>query len=262
VFKTNKDFASGEVTEITYAMAWNKQYQEFKEGVAQTMSGTPLSELPFLTASKRLELKALHIHTAETLAALDGPNLKRIGMDGRELKNQAQAYLDNAAGSVDVVKMAATIAALEAKLERLTSQPVAATVSEDVAPSVSPFAQMEAEDIKNWIKESGGTIPRGNASHATLVKAADEWNAEMAESHRRGPHNDCAHGLPASGGQAEPDTADVRVLDHGWLFARVGARRQRGRGSYFGRIRMAEAENARDHRGRRRERSVQPADRL
>jgi cell division protein FtsB len=40
-------------------------------------------------------------------------------MDGRELKNQAQAYLDKAAGSVDVVKMAATIAALEAKLARL-----------------------------------------------------------------------------------------------------------------------------------------------
>lgn len=182
VFKTNKDFSTGEVTELTYAMAWNRQYQEFKEGVAQTMSGTPLSELPFLTASKRLELKALHVHTAETLAALDGPNLKRLGMDGRELKNQAQAYLDNAAGSVDVVKMAATIAQLQAKLERLESQPVAAAVAEPDAPvTVSPFAQMEAEDIKNWIKESGGMVPRGNASHATLVKAADEWNAEMAK---------------------------------------------------------------------------------
>lgn len=187
VFKTNKDFATGEVTDITYALAWNKQYQEFKEGVAQTMSGTPLSELPFLTASKRLELKALHIHTAETLAALDGPNLKRLGMGGRELKNQAQAYLDNAAGSVDVVKMAATIAALQAKLERLEGQPVAEsaravlTDEEAAAVAVSPFAQMDAEDIKNWIKESGGAVPRGNASHATLVKAADEWNAEMAK---------------------------------------------------------------------------------
>lgn len=182
VFKTNKDFATGEVTEITYALAWNKQYLEFKEGVAQTMSGTPLSELPFLTASKRLELKALHIHTAETLAALDGPNLKRLGMDGRELKNQAQAYLDNAAGSVDVVKMAATIAQLQAKLERLESQPVAATATApDESVTISPFAQMEAEDIKNWIKESGGAVPRGNANHATLVKAADEWNAEMAK---------------------------------------------------------------------------------
>lgn len=184
VFKVNKDFATGEVTEITYALAFNKQYLEFKEGVAQTMSGTPLSELPFLTASKRLELKALHIHTAETLAALDGPNLKRLGMGGRELKTQAEAYLANAAGSVDVVKMAATIEALKAKLERLTSQPVAATVAsapEAPAGDISPFAQMEAEDIKNWIKESGGAVPRGNASHATLVDAADKWNAEMAK---------------------------------------------------------------------------------
>jgi hypothetical protein len=178
-YRIDKNFQTGEVNKITYAMDFNEQYKKFKEGVAQDQSGTPLSELPFLTASKRLELKALSIHTAEALAALDGPNLRNLGMDGRELKNQAQAYLDKAAGSVDVVKMAATIAQLQEKLARLEGQPVATAAADDVAPSTSPFAPMEAEDIKNWIKESGGTVPRGNASHATLVKAADELNAEL-----------------------------------------------------------------------------------
>jgi hypothetical protein len=178
-YRVDKNFASGEVNKITYAMDYNDQYKKFKAGIAQDQSGTPLSELPFLTASKRLELKALSIHTAEALAALDGPNLKNLGMDGRELKNQAQAYLEKAAGSVDVVKMAATIAALEAKLARLEGQPVSTVAGDETSGVISPFAQMEAEDIKNWIKESGGTVPRGNAGHATLVKAADDLNADL-----------------------------------------------------------------------------------
>lgn len=178
VFKRNNDLETGEVTPITYALAYPDQYRKFKEGVAQDQSGTPLAELPFLTQGKRLELKANNVHTAEALAAIDGQPLKNLGMGGRELKNQAMAYLEKAAGSVDVVKMAATIAQLTEKLARLEGQPVA--VAEDAEPpSISPFAQMDAEDIKNWIRESNGQVPRGNANHATLVKAADEWNAEM-----------------------------------------------------------------------------------
>lgn len=181
VFKTERNFQTGDVTQLTYAMAYNEQYKKFKDGHDQTQAGTPLAELPFLTASKRLELKALNIHTAEALAQVDGPPLKQLGMGGRELKNQAQAYLDKAAGSVDVVKMAASIVALQAEIERLKGTSSVADTSEEPAPSTSPFMDMEAEDIKNWIKESGGTVPRGNASHATLVRAADERNAELAE---------------------------------------------------------------------------------
>src|SRR5690348_14260170 len=85
--------------QVTYAMRFPEQYKRFKEGQAQVQSGTPLDELPFLTQGKRLELKALNIYTAESLAALDGSPLKLLGVGGRELKNQAQAYLDNAKGS-------------------------------------------------------------------------------------------------------------------------------------------------------------------
>lgn len=184
VFKRNNDLETGEVTPITYALAYPDQYRKFKEGVAQDQSGTPLAELPFLTQGKRLELKANNVHTAEALAAIDGQPLKNLGMGGRELKNQAMAYLEKAAGSVDVVKMAATIAQLTEKLARLEGQPVTvldegAGLGEKADGPASPFAQMDAEDIKNWIRESNGQVPRGNASHATLVKAADEWNAEM-----------------------------------------------------------------------------------
>jgi hypothetical protein len=101
---------------ITYAQKYPDQYKAFKHGAAQSASGTPIEELTFLTQGKRLELKALNIYTAEALAELDGVNLKALGMSGRELKNQAQAYLDAAASTSDVLKMAAEIETLKAQL--------------------------------------------------------------------------------------------------------------------------------------------------
>lgn len=186
VFKQERDI-EGNVTDVTYAIAYNTEYLKFKSGQNQTVSGTPTSELPFLSQSKRLELKALNIHTAEALAAIDGNNLKMLGMGGRELKNQAQAYLEKAAGSVDLVQMAARLAALESENARLKARSATASAAEDADealvgaedPSASPFFSMGADDIKNWIAEATGERPRGNPSHATLVKLADKVNADI-----------------------------------------------------------------------------------
>lgn len=166
------DPLTGDQMEQTYAQRWPEQYKRFKEGRQQVAEGTPIDELPFLAAAKRAELKALSIYTAEALAALDGANLKMLGQGGRELKNQAQAYLDNAKGSADVVKMAAEIAELKAMLaDRLTEQPVPAG-----APS--PFQEWDVDQIKDWIEQNTGERPRGNPNHATLVRRADEVAAE------------------------------------------------------------------------------------
>lgn len=101
---------------VTYAMLYNEQYRRFKAMETQDVSGTPLSELPFLTEGKRRELKALNVHTAEALASLDGTPLRQLGMGGREMKTQAEAYLRAAAGSADVTAMAAENAALRQQL--------------------------------------------------------------------------------------------------------------------------------------------------
>lgn len=188
VFKQERDL-DGNVNDITYAIAYNEQYRAFKAGDAQTLKGTPTTELPFLTPSQVLMLKALNIHTAEALAALDGNNLKMLGMGGRELKVQAQAYLDNAKGSVDVVQMAASVAEMKAYIAQLEARmPGAAPAAAEVAdeplrapedPNASPFFSMGADDIKNWIQEATGERPKGNPSHATLVTKADEVNAAI-----------------------------------------------------------------------------------
>ncbi|RWG02572.1 hypothetical protein [Mesorhizobium sp.] len=199
---TRESFANGGGV-VTYAQLYNKQYLAFKDGAAQPLSGTPLAEAPFLKESKRRELKALGIHTVEQLASLDGTPLKQLGMGGRELKNQAQGYLDAAAGSADVTNLAAQVAALTAQLaeeRRLREELVQSgtitrnvpaaeqeanqqkdqidEVDEEEQPDEPPTAEeieaMDDEELKVYIAKETGSRPRGNPNHDTLVAAAKE----------------------------------------------------------------------------------------
>ena len=81
--------------------------------------GTPVEELPFLTESRRHELKALNIFTAEGLASLEGANLERLGMSGRELKNKALAYINHAKDTALETKLTAENDALKDRLAAL-----------------------------------------------------------------------------------------------------------------------------------------------
>lgn len=169
------DVIDGVRQPITYAMRFPEQYKRFKANEAQAMSGTPLEELPFLTQAKRSELKALSIYTAEALASLDGQPLKQLGMGGRELKNQAQAYLDKATDSAAVTRLAAENEQLKQALAAFQAQPV----EPEVPVITSPFADMDDEALKEWLKDATGARPRGNPSHETLVRMCDEANAEL-----------------------------------------------------------------------------------
>lgn len=180
VFKWHNDPNTGMREPLTYALAYPEQYKKFKSNEAQTMAGTPLAELPFLSASKRLELKALSIHTAEALAALDGQNLKNLGMGGRELKNQAQAYLDKAAGTADVTRLAADNVDLReqiAAMQRDMAAMIAA--SKGKSPLAEPEEDKAIEDLtdaelKAYIKRERGSGVPGNPSHETLFNLAME----------------------------------------------------------------------------------------
>lgn len=98
---------------------WPKEYAAFKSGSKISDSGTPLEHWPQMTVGKVAELKALGILTVEALAQMPDGNLGNLGMKARELREQARSYLQNAAGTADVQKMAATIAELQAKIERM-----------------------------------------------------------------------------------------------------------------------------------------------
>jgi hypothetical protein len=157
-----------------------------------------VEELPFLSAAKRAELKALNIHTAEALAQLDGTPLTRLGMGGREMKNQAQAYLDRAKEGAMDAKLAAQNARLQEELEKMRE--TLANVMEKLSPTArkkveaeqeeeeagtqgpqgntglqdSAFEKWSDDDLRAFIKEQTGTGVRGQPAHSTLVAMAEE----------------------------------------------------------------------------------------
>jgi hypothetical protein len=177
---------------MTYAERFPEHYRYFKDGQDQMRAdGTPLSEVPWLNASRREELKAVNVRTVEGLAGLDGTMLQRLGMGARELKNKAQAWIDAAAGNAVEARLAGELASRDEQIERMQAQinqmlaggaTVTATAEPDEpdTPSNSPFETWADEDIKNWIKDNSGSRPAGNPSHKTLVAKADAVNAELA----------------------------------------------------------------------------------
>lgn len=173
---------------LTYKQQFPEHYEAFKRNAAFHGSGTPLSELPFLTEAKRRELQDANIFNAESLAALDGSLLQKLGMGARDLKNKAAAYLESAAGSADVVKMAAENAELRERLEAM--ERMVAEIGNAKAPpqevpvpsTVSPFSDWDDDTIVLWIVEQGGEKPHHKCSHETLVQKADELNAALAKA--------------------------------------------------------------------------------
>lgn len=149
--------------EVTYAQRFADAYERFAAGKEQVADGTPLSELPFLTEAKRAELRALKVYTAEALASLDGKNLTNLGGQGREMKNQAIAYLEKSTGTAGATALAAEVEALRAEL--------AAVRAGEVEPAP---ADDEKEALKARIADLTGSRPRGNPSVETLREMLDE----------------------------------------------------------------------------------------
>lgn len=173
---------------LTYAELHREPYKAFKEGIEYTGSGTPLAELPFVTRAKAEELKRLNVHTAEALAGLDGHNLQKIGMGARHLKDQAEAWLATAEDMADVTRMAGENAALKEQMEALQAQLDRLSSGTEDTKQVSrsnggdgqsPFAAWADEDIVNWIVACGGRKPHPASKHETIVRLADELNAEL-----------------------------------------------------------------------------------
>lgn len=179
---------------MTWAEQFPDHYRYFKDNADQQRgSGTPLSEVPWLTASKRAELKALKIHTVDALAMLDGTALQRLGMGGRELKNKAVAWLDKAAGNAAESRLAEELAARDREIEALKEQmamlaagkaPVTEQPKADLAYTTDdgPWMAYSDEDIKNFIADRAGRRPAGNPKRETLIAQANEILAAEKEA--------------------------------------------------------------------------------
>lgn len=104
-----------------FRMRFAKQYDQFKRGMEQAVSGTPLEVWPQLTVGLVAELKAMNISTVEQLADLDDGRAQRI-MGHFELRRRARAFLDAAQGEAANNKMAAELEKRDDEINQLKAQ--------------------------------------------------------------------------------------------------------------------------------------------
>ena len=163
-----EDPETGEQVAVTYAERFSRQYRQFKEHGIQTKSGTPLDQAPFLTASRRAELRALNIYTVEALAAIDGQELKNIGQGGRELKNKAMEYIADGLRTAPNMQLQAELETLRARNAMLEEDARIIKASES-----AEFKEMSMDQLREYITAHSGKEPLGNLNRASLIRMAE-----------------------------------------------------------------------------------------
>lgn len=170
---------TGEQTKITYAERFVHQYQQFKRHAAQTKSGTPLDYVPFLSEGKRAELRAQNIYTIEALAAIDGQELKNLGLGGRDLKNAAAEYIaDTKANIAPNMQLQAELEQLRARNAILEEDAIA---RKEIAKRIeAEFEEMDLVQLREYITTHTGQAPMGSLNKKNLVRMAVECRPNRA----------------------------------------------------------------------------------
>lgn len=185
----NEDPFTGEMTKVSYAERFHRQYQQFKRQALQTKSGTPLASVPFLTEARRAELRAQNIYTVEALAAIDGAELKNLGPGGRDFKNNAIDYIEESRRGAPDLQLQAELDAVKARnalleedlarARNLTAPPPPPPLPAPAA-SDGPFADMTTEQLRDYITTTTGQTPLGLTNRKALIRMAQ--NAQTTET--------------------------------------------------------------------------------
>lgn len=162
---------------ITYAERWADQYRQFKEGNPQEASGTPLEMLrSYGVTPEQLSLcRAMKVYSIEALAALEGTNLKNLGMASNSLKAMAQKFIEDRSGGAGAL---ARIAELEAQIAAMRNVvPLDETPPEEAAKVVEEvdeqlFGAVTEDELREFLLDKTGTKPDGRLGHAALVNLA------------------------------------------------------------------------------------------
>lgn len=81
--------------------------------------GTPIDQLPTISTSQALELKALKVDTVEQLAGMADTTVQLLGTGGQELKQRAIKYLTRAASNEE---LATQVSVLQQQLNQLLAE--------------------------------------------------------------------------------------------------------------------------------------------
>lgn len=157
---------------MSYAERFAPIYQRFKEGLGDSVMGTPLAIAKIATPAQMAELSALKITTVEQLAGLPDRNIKALGWYGRELVGKAKAYLEKAQVSPEVL-------ALQEQVAVLTAQLAAQQLPASKGNVTDEFSDFGDEDLANMLTDAGGD-PAGK-SRGQIVDGLREIAAAKAK---------------------------------------------------------------------------------
>ena len=103
---------------------WPQAWQAYKNKTEIVHEGTPIDMWPNATLTKAdvLNLKARGVHTVEMLAQVSDTNLDSLGMGSRAMRDKAQAYLKNAGGGAEVMRLTAENKTLRDDIEFMKLQ--------------------------------------------------------------------------------------------------------------------------------------------
>ena len=91
-----------------YALRFPAQWARYKAGQNQDVSGTPLSQLPWMSVGQVAEFAAVGCRTVEQLVGMPD-NLSQKFMGHHQLKQRAQVYLDAAKEAAPALKLQAEL---------------------------------------------------------------------------------------------------------------------------------------------------------
>jgi hypothetical protein len=98
-----------------------KQWERYQNGQKQSMDGTPLEAVTWLTVGQVAELKALNIFSVEQLSDVPDQLAQRF-MGAFELRRKAQAFIEASKGEAATSKLAHELEMRDAQIAQLQEQ--------------------------------------------------------------------------------------------------------------------------------------------
>jgi hypothetical protein len=122
------------VTDATYEyqQRFPTQWARYKAGQEQISSGTPLSQLPWMSIAQVEEFKAVGCQTIEQLVGMPD-SISQKFMGHHQLKQRAQAYLDAAKGNAPTLQLQAELEKRDEQIAQLTTQVNALLAAQNAA---------------------------------------------------------------------------------------------------------------------------------
>ena len=123
----------------TFKQRFAKQYDKFKRGLEQAVTGTPLEMWPQMTVGLCAELKGIGVQTVGQLAGLSDGNAQRF-MGANMWRQKAQAFLDAPAGDAANSKLAMELEKRDSEIAVLKSQMEQILKAQAAAPKATAKA--------------------------------------------------------------------------------------------------------------------------